>query len=158
MSAQVDAICRKFKARIWTLRHLHHRGFAEEDLLKVHKSTILPCHDYCSSVFHSSLTLSQTVVLERLQAKALKAIYGYDPSYRELLDKSGLTTLQTRREQRELAFARRSAASVRFDHWFPVRETIRDTRDTAVYEEKFARTHRCYNSPVYSMCRQLNRE
>ena len=66
MSAQEKAICRKYRARIWTLRHLHHRGFSQEDLLKVYKSTILPCHDYCSSVFHSSLTLSQTVVLERL--------------------------------------------------------------------------------------------
>ena len=80
MAAQVDAICRKFRARIWTLRHLHHRGFTQEELLKVYKSTILPCHDYCSNVYHSSLTLSQTVVLERLQAKALKAIYGYEPS------------------------------------------------------------------------------
>lgn len=81
MSAQVRAICRKFRDRIWILRHLHHNGFSEEELLKVYKSVILPCHDYCSNVYHSSLTLSQTVILERLQAKALKAVYGFEPSY-----------------------------------------------------------------------------
>ena len=114
VSAQVDAICRKYRSRIWTLRHLHHRGFSQEDLLKVYKSTILPCHDYCSNVFHSSLTLSQSVVLERLQSKALKAIYGYEPSYTALVEKSGLTTLRARRDAREIAFARKCAESTRF--------------------------------------------
>ena len=158
MSEQVEAICRKFRARIWTLRHLHHRGFSEADLLKVYKSTILPCHDYCSNVFHSSLTLSQSVVLERLQAKALKAIYGFDPSYTELVEKAGLTTLRARRQQRELAFARKCASSERFGTWFPTRIAARETRDGLVYEEKYARTHRCYNSPIFSMRRRLNRE
>ena len=32
---QVESIRRKFVARIWTLRHLGHRGFSQEDLLKV---------------------------------------------------------------------------------------------------------------------------
>ena len=156
MSAQVEAICRKFRARIWTLRHLQHRGFTQEELLRVYKSTILPCHDYCSNVFHSSLTLSQTVVLERLQAKALKAIYGYEPSYRELVEKSGLTTLRARRENRELVFARKCSVSDRFAGWFPTRNPVRETRETVRYEERFARTHRCYNSPLFSMRRKLN--
>ena len=158
VALQVESICRKFRARIWTLRHLYHRGFSQEDLVKVYKSTILPCHDYCSTVYHSSLTLSQTIVLERLQAKALRAIFGYDPSYRELVEKAGLTTLRARREARELVFARKCAESARFSQWFPVRESIRDTRDGLTYEEKFARTLRCYNSPVYSMRRRLNRD
>ena len=155
---QVDSICRKFRARIWTLRHLFHRGFSQEDLLKVYKSTILPCHDYCSSVFHSSLTLSQTIVLERLQSKALKAIYGYDPSYRELMAKAGLTTLRARRDARELSFARKCAGSVRFGGWFPTKLSVRDTREQLRYEEQFARTQRCYNSPIFSMRRRLNRD
>ena len=129
MSAQVESICQKFRARIWTLRHLHHRGFSEEDLVKVYKSTILPCHNYCSSVFHSSLTLSQTIVLEKLQAKALKAIYGYDPPYRDLMERAGLTTLRARREARELSFARKCVSSERFSHWFPTKVSVRETRE-----------------------------
>ena len=155
---QVDSICKKFRARIWTLRHLFHRGFSQEDLLKVYKSTILPCHDYCSSVFHSSLSLSQTIILERLQAKALKAIYGYDPSYRELMEKAGLTTLRARREARELSFARKCAGSVRFGGWFPTKLSARNTREQLCYKDQFARTQRCYNSPIFSMRRRLNRD
>ena len=158
MAGQVEAVCRKFRSRIWVLRHLHHNGFSQADLLKVYKSVILPCHDYCSNVYHSSLTLSQTVVLERLQVKALKAIYGYEPSYRELIEKSGLTTLRARREARELAFARKCATSDRFAWWFPLHEAVRDTRAQARYKEEFARCVRCYNSPIYSMRRRLNNE
>ena len=66
MSTQVDSICQKFRSRVWYLRHLHHNGFREEELLRVYKSTILPCHDYFSSVFHSRLTLSKLNRLERL--------------------------------------------------------------------------------------------
>ena len=156
MSAQVEAICRKFKARIWTLRHLHHRDFTQEELLRVNKSTILPCHDYCSNVFHSSLTLYQTVVLERLQAKALKAIYRYEPSYGELVEKSGLTTLRARREHRELVFARKCSVLSRFSGWFPTKTSTRHTRENVRFEEKFARTHKCHNSPMFSMRRKLN--
>lgn len=158
MSAQVNAICQKFRARIWILRHLNHNGFTQDELLKVYKSVILPCHDYCSSVFHSSLTLSQTIVLERLQAKALKAIYGYDPSYRELMEKAELTTLRARREDRELSFARKSAASERFGRWFPKHESARTNRGSLFYKESFARCSRCYNSPLFNMRRRLNRD
>ena len=157
MNAQVDAICKKFRSRIWYLRHLHHNGFDENELLKVYKSTILPCHDYCSSVFHSSLTLSQTIVLERLQAKALKAIYGFDPSYRELMEKAGLSTLRARREERELRFALKCTQSERFKDWFPKLPTTR-TRSLETYVEEFARCCRYYNSPVFSMRRRLNKE
>ena len=158
MAIQVDSICRKFRARIWTLRHLYQRGFSQQELVKVYKSTILPSHDYCSTVYHSSLTLSQTIVLERLQAKALKTIFGFEQSYRELVERAGLTTLRARREARELAFARKCAGSVRFGHWFPARNQVRDTRDGLTFEERFARTLRCYNSPIYSMRRRLNRD
>ena len=158
MSAQVEAICRKFRSRVWILRHLHHNGFSEEELLRVYKSVILPCHDYCSTVFHSSLTLSQTVILERLQAKALKAIYGYEPSYRVLMEKSGLTTLRARRESRELVFARKCMASRRFSRWLPANDCPRETRSQAGVKEYFARCVRCYNSPLYSMRRRLNRD
>ena len=158
MSAQVQSICRKFRSRIWILRHLHHNGFDESELLRVYKSIILPCHDYCSTVFHSSLTLSQTIVLERLQAKALKAIFGYESSYRQLMEKADLTTLRARREERELSFAQKTLSSGRFTKWFPPHDRTRDTRDQPFFKELFARCTRCYNSPVFSMRRRLNRD
>ena len=158
VSAQVDAVCKRVRSRIWMLRHLHHNGFNQTELLAVYRSCILPVLDYCSNVYNSSLTLSQSIVLERLQAKALKAIYGYDPSYRELVELSGLTTLRARREARELSFATKCANSARFSRWFPLVQRNRDTRSPDQYVEEFARCSRCYNSPLFSMRRKLNAE
>lgn len=45
MALQVKDIRRKYLARIWTLRHLGHRGFEEPDLVKVvYRTVILPVH------------------------------------------------------------------------------------------------------------------
>ena len=156
MAAQVRAIQVKFWSRKWILNHLGHNGFSKADLLKVYKAVILPVHDYCSCVYNSSLTLTQANALERLQAQALKAIYGYEHSYRSLLELTGLKTLQARRDYRCDKFAQKCLQSPKFRKWFPLNPVNRPTRNPLPYEEKFARTKRLYNSPLYHMRRRLN--
>ena len=156
MAAQVSSIRRKFYARKWILTHLGHCGFTKSDLLKVYKSVILPIHDYCSCVYNSSLTLSQASALERLQAQALKTIYGYEHSYRSLLELTGLRTLQQRRDDRSDKFAGKCLASPRFKNWFPLAPITRPTRRPLKYSEFHARTKRLYNSPLFHMRRKLN--
>ena len=156
MGAQVAAIKRKFYARKWILHHLGHAGFTKPDLLKVYRSVILPIHDYCSCVYNSSLTQAQASALERLQAQALKTIYGYEHSYRSLLVMTGLQTLQARRDARSLKFARKSLTNERFTHWFPLHPVERVTRNPLIYQELHARTKRLYDSPIYHMRRLLN--
>ena len=90
ISAQVEAIKKKFQTRIWILRHLYSSGFSEEVLLRVYRSVILPVHDYCSTVYPSSLTQTQTNALERLQAQALNAIFGYELGNVSKMSGSGL--------------------------------------------------------------------
>ena len=156
MNAQVASIKKKFRARTWILRHLHHRGFGEEDLVKVYRSVVLPVHDYCSCVYNSSLTLNQASALERLQAQALKSIYGYEHSYRSLLEKSGLQTLQARRDARCKKFALKCLQNPKFKDFFPLNTIARPTRGQLIYKESHARTKRLYNSPLFQMRRQLN--
>ena len=156
MRAHVESIKKSFRSRKWILHHLGHRGFSVSDLLAVYKSTILPIHDYCSCVFNSSLTLSQASALERLQAQALKAIYGYQHSYRALLEMPGLQTLQARLDNRSLKFARKCAADTDFKGWFPLNPVARLTRNLLVYQETRARTKRLRNSPIFHMRRALN--
>ena len=106
MAAHVADIQRKFTARIWALQNLGRLGMGKPDLLAVYKSTILPMHDYCSTVFNSSLTITQSGQLERIQAMAQKAIFGFDHSYRSLLSLSGLTSLKARRDERATTLPR----------------------------------------------------
>ena len=156
MSAHVESIKQAFRSRKWILHHLGHRGFSQAELLSVFRSTILPVHDYCSCVFNSSLTLSQASALERLQSQALKAIYGYEHSYRALLEKSGLKTLQQRRDERGEKFAKKCLQSDRFKAWFPLNPVSRVTRNPLPYKEERTKTKRLYNSPIYQMRRVLN--
>ena len=113
-------------------------------------------HDYCSSVYNSSLTLTQASALERLQANALKAIYGYQFSYRSLLERSGLDKLQVRRDKKSDNFARKCLANPKFSGWFPRNRPARETRSPLPFVEFRARTSRLYNSPMYHMRRRLN--
>ena len=139
MSVQVEAIRKGFMARIWSLRHLGHRGLGTADLLKVYESILLPIHDYCSCVYNSSLTVTQMSALERLQAQALKAIYGYEHSYRALLELTGLSTLQERRNMRSDKFVAKCLANPKHKAWFPINEQEPTTRNTLPYKENLAR-------------------
>ena len=156
MAAQVAAIKRKFYARKWILNHLGYSGFSKVDLLRVYRSVLLPVHDYFSCVYNSSLTQTQSSALERLQAQALKTIYGYEFSYRQLLEMTGLQTLEERRKSRDVKFAWKAAASTRFRSWFPLQPISRATRRPLTYREDFAKTKRLNNSPLYHMRRLLN--
>ena len=157
MSAQVAEIKKRFISQMWALRHLGHRGFNADDLLRVYKFCILPIHDYCSVVYHSSLTATQTQILERLQSQALKCIYGYEYSYRALLEMSGMQTLHDRREARCDKFALKTSTSPRYQHWFPREQHQRQLRRQNRYQEFRARTNRLHKSPLFDLRRRLNR-
>ena len=156
MAEQVRLIRKKFLARIWTLRHLGYKGFDEQDLIRVYRSVILPVHDYCWCVFNSSLTLTQASVLQRLQAKSLKAICGYQHSYATLLESTGLVTLQKRRDNRDLKFAKKCLESDKYKAWFPLNPIQRITRQPLPYKEFRCSTSHLYNSPIFNIQRRLN--
>ena len=117
--------CRR---RIWTLRELRrHGGFSENELLKMWYTTpwsIRPVVEYSSVIYHPMLTTEQSKDLERLQARALKNIYGYVYSHKKLLELSQLRTLEEERSiEACLKFAMKTANHPRFSSWFPMRRT-----------------------------------
>ena len=67
---------KKFKCRIWALRHLKKNGFKQNDLVLVYTSMIRPVAEYCSSVFCSMTSASDSLEIERIQMQALKTIFG----------------------------------------------------------------------------------
>lgn len=66
---------KKFKSRLWALRHLKHNGLTSSELVRVYQSMIRPIAEYCSVLFHSLITLRDSLELERIQAQALKTKY-----------------------------------------------------------------------------------
>ena len=140
MVAQVADIRRKFTAGIWALRHPGRMVMPQPDSLKVYKSTILPMNDYCSTVYNSTLTLTQSGQLERLHGMALKAIYGFDHSYPSLLSISGLSPLKVRRYERGDHFAQHCTMNPTYSAWFPFHQAARVIRNPMLYKEERSRT------------------
>ena len=107
--------------------------------------------------YHSILTDEQDEQIERLQAQALKCIFGWRVPYAEMRSKAGVTTLRQRRIEMADKFEEKAAGSTRFSGWFPRKQPTRSTsRVKDQYLETFARCDRLRNSPVHYMRRRLN--
>ena len=147
----IQVLRRRFRQRIWILRHLRTAGFNDEELVEVYRTVIRPVADYMAVVYHPMLSDEQDEQLERMQAQALKSIFGWEHSYAALRSRAKIPTLRQRREDMVDKFAATCAASPVFKRWFPRRERTRQaSRTSEVYVETFARCDRLRNSPVLS--------
>ena len=155
--AHIKLLQQKFKARIWALRHLRRNGFQQKDLVLVYKSMVRPVAEYCSSVFYSMMTAADSLEIERIQMQALKSIFGWKLSYRDLLVQSGVDRLDARRETAFLELAKKLSESPRYSHWFPRRPVRRmGLRKNPVFRLYPATTERYMKSPLNRMRRMLN--
>ena len=152
--AHVAALQTRMRNTTWVLRHLKLAGFTESELATVYRTVVRPVLDYCAVVYHPMLTDEQDQMVERMQAQALKNIYGYKHSYAEMRIKAGVTTHRERRIELCDKFARKAAANPRFD-WFPER-TGRSGRHGEQYQEMPARRDRLFNSPLFFYRRRMN--
>ena len=141
----------RMRETAWVLRHLKLAGFTEIELATVYRTVVRPVLDYCAVVYHPMLT---DQIVERLQARALKNIYGYKDSYSTMRQKAGVTTHRARSIELCDKFAEKAVARGRFG-WFPER-TGRSGRHGETYQEFPARTDCLFNSPLYYFMRRLN--
>lgn len=112
--------------------------------------------EYSSVVYHSHLNIGQSNELERIQNRSLRAIYGYEHQYEDLLKISGLNMLKDRHIKAFEKFASSTVKNQKYAHWFPLKNMPRVTRSTAQYREDKAIGNRLFNSPIYAMRRCLN--
>lgn len=154
----LENVARKFRARLWFIRHLKKAAVGKEDLLHVYKCFLLPIIDYASVVYHSIITKQQSHDLERLQSSALKIIYGWKKSYAEILEENELEYLIQRRQRLTDNFIIKTAQNPRYsDVWFPTKIfTHHDLRREKYYQEMYAKTDRLYNAPLYYYRSRLN--
>ena len=158
--AQVEAVKRGVRSRLWAIRNLKNSGFTETELLKVYTTMIRPFADYAAVVYHSLLTDEQDEAIENLQNTALKMIYGLGISARKMRGLSGLTTLRARRESLCDKFVEKILPMPLFSSWFPTRTNrsslMLQAKSKEVYVETKARCERLKNSPLHYFRRRLN--
>ena len=146
-------------ARMSLITKLKYVGVKEDDLLDIYKLFIRSLLEYCSVVFHSSLTQENIQDLERVQKTSLKVILGDQyQDYPSALAKCGLETLYSRRESRCLNFALRCVKHPVNSRLFPLNQApSNNLRQTEKYQVNFAKTGTYLKSAIPYCQRLLNK-
>jgi hypothetical protein len=103
----VDAISAKAASRLYFLKQLKRTGAPLSDLLCFYTTVVRPVLEYACPVWHSSLTVAQSDMLESLQRRALRIIYCSD-NYAINMVLAGIDTLAIRRELLTAKFFKRN--------------------------------------------------
>ena len=115
--------------------------------------------EYASTVWHSSLTVSNRNDLERIQKSAMKVIFKNDyQSYEKSLKILKMEKLQDRRERLSLSFAKKCLKHEKFSNMFPknLSDATMKIRNREKYFVNQARTERFKNSSIPFLQRKLN--
>ena len=159
VSDHVVYIRKKFNARAWTIWNLKRAGVTGTDLLELYNCLVCPIIEFATPAYHSLLSLEQSEDLERLQRRIFKVIFGWNYSYRSVLEHYGLKTLKERREESVLKFAQKTADNPRFKDWFkknPPRK--HKTRRNLLYQMSKLKKKRGRKNPLNYMRELLNIE
>ena len=148
-------------ARMTLLTKLKYVGTSTRDLIDVYTLYIRSILEYCSVVWHSTLTVQQSTDIERVQKLCLKVILGADyKGYEEALETCELEKLTERREARCLKFGLKSLLHPVHCNLFPVNPSIlsdyNETPNREHFQVNWARTDSYRMSAVPYMQRLLN--
>ena len=146
-------ICKKAYTRVSVLTKLKYIGISTEDLITIYILFIRSLTEYCSVVFHSSLTVRQSDKIETIQKTCLKIILDVNyVSYSAALEMSGLKRLSVRREERQLTFSQKCLKNDFCKNIFPVNEPTKKEK----FVINFARTEKYFRSAIPQCQRALN--
>ena len=136
-------ICKKAFSRLNILSKLKYAGMKTSDLLNIYIMHIRSVTEYCSTVFHSSLSSEQEKKLETIQKASLKIILGQSySSYEDALLSTSLKSIKERRQERSLKYALKSIKHPENKKMFPLneKESAQNTRNPEQFHVNFAHT------------------
>ena len=117
---KIGETCKKGYSWVSLLTKLKYIGTQRKDLIDIYKLFIRSTLEYCSLVYHFSLTDEQSQMLENVQAVCLKFILGSDYTDRQTaLTQCSLQSLKSRRESRIKDFCAKALAHPVHRNMFP---------------------------------------
>ena len=129
------------------------------DLKQIYMLQIRSKLDQSSVVWHSSLTQKNRNDLERVQKSAVRCILGDSyRGYEDALKRLGLVTLEERREQMCLKFAKQCLKLDKMKQLFPRNKSshVMNIRSSKFFIVSKCQTERFRRSAIPSMIRLLN--
>ena len=130
-------------------------------LIHLFKSQVRGILEYCSTVWHSSLTGADSDDIERVQKAALRLIMGNSyQGYNQALLHMNLDSLKERREKMALTFAKKTLRLDNFSKFFPINKAkhLMAKRNPDKYAVNNAKTERYRRSAVPFLQRLLNED
>ena len=152
---------KKAYARVSLLTKLKYVGLKTEDLIDVYVLFIRSCVEYCSVVYHSSLTQQQSEMLERVQKVCLRVLLNeMYVDYESALEMCSLTTLFSRRVIRSKNFCLKAIKHKKHKNMFPLSKTytenIHNVRNPEKFTVNFASGETYKKSSIPYLQRTLN--
>ena len=130
-------------------------------LIHIFKSQVRGVLEYCSTVWHSSLTKDDCDDIERVQKAAMRLIMGNRyQGYKQALEHMKLDSLKERRDKMALSFAKKSLKLDTFSKFFPLNKAkhLMTKRNPEKYVVNCAKTERYRRSAVPFLQRLLNED
>ena len=157
-SSNTEYMVGRANHKLWILRRLKRLGATPDDLLDIYIKQVRSILEYAVPVWHPSITGEQRLEIERVQKSAFHIILGECyRSYTSSLKALSMATLHSRRVKLCKKFARKSAKSEKFRHWFKVYSKPSFTRTKPYqYCPVFSRTVRYEKSPISYLTTILN--
>ena len=150
-------VCKKAYSRLTMLTKLKYVGVSTEELINIYILFIRSCAEYCSTVFHSRLTVEQSASLERIQKASLRIIlHDNYIGYAEALEMTGLETLTARRQMRCLDFSLKCVKNQKNSRIFPLNPVNNDNhiRKKNLFKVNHASTE-TYKKSAVPYCQRL---
>jgi hypothetical protein len=154
-----DYIVKRTNARMELLKKVASFGTSIEGKKNIYILYIRSILEQSCVVWHSSLTAENCEDLERIQKAAVKIILGNQfNNYEDALEKIDLQSLNERRDELCLKFAKKCLKSEKVKDIFPIREKPHEMelRSNEKYVVKHANTERLKKSAIPFMQRLLN--
>ena len=151
-------VCKKAFSRMPLISKLKYVGVPLCDLIQIYTLYIRCILEYCSVVWHSTLTVQQAHDIERVQRVALKIILGENyGSYENALRLTGLEKLSDRREAKCLEFGLKSLLHPLHSRKFPLnKSTSYNTRNPEHFKVNWANSESYRKSAIPYIQRKLN--
>ena len=143
------------------LTKLKYVGVPSDDLLHIYILYVRSLLEYCSVIWHSTLTVDQSQDIEHVQKVCLKVIMGDNYNgYDNTLESCGLQKLSVRREEKCLQFGLKSLLHPIHKTMFPVNPQIliqpHDTRNSEHFLVNRAKSESYRKSTIPYIQRMLN--
>jgi hypothetical protein len=151
--------------RLWMLRNLKKLGACRSDLIDVYYKQCRSVLELAVPAWAPGLTKTEANQLERIQKSACAIILGERyTSYKSAINKLNMQTLESRRNDICLTFAKKAVNSDKFKHWFSVEKETEPAIKTRNFKPKpklkpvKCRTRKYRNSPLPYLTNILNQD